>query len=108
LLPYFYLFPQNSLFLQVSEGTTGHAEVVQLVYDPGQISYKELVEFFFRLHDPTQEDGQGNDKGSQYRSVIFYSKKSQAKIAKEVLAQVQEEHFKEKPIVTKIVKVKGK
>eukprot|EP01127_Copromyxa_protea_P003853 TRINITY_DN13609_c0_g1_i1.p2 TRINITY_DN13609_c0_g1~~TRINITY_DN13609_c0_g1_i1.p2 ORF type:complete len:192 (-),score=31.01 TRINITY_DN13609_c0_g1_i1:42-617(-) len=86
----------------VKQGTTGHVEVLQLRYDPRQIDYKDLVEFFFRIHDPTTVDRQGNDVGSQYRSVIFYSKKSHKNIAKEVMADIQEKYYKDKPIATKI------
>lgn len=78
---------------------------MRLFYDPAQIDYKDLVEFFFRIHDPTTLNRQGNDVGSQYRSVIFYDKKKHMKIAKQVLSEVQEKYYSGKPIVTEIVKV---
>lgn len=73
----------NPTYEQVCTNTTGHAEVVQLQYDPAQISYEQLLDTFWRTHDPTQVDRQGPDVGSQYRSVIFFQTPQQAHAAKQ-------------------------
>jgi len=91
-------------YRQVSSGGTGHAEAVRLEFDPNVVSYAELVEFFYRTHDPTTVDSQGPDRGSQYRSAIFTHSDEQEATAKRVTAEVQEKHFtpKGKKIVTTI------
>jgi peptide-methionine (S)-S-oxide reductase len=71
---------------QVCDGTTGHAEVVQIEFDPGVISYREILEIFFTIHDPTTLNRQGNDVGTQYRSVIFYHSPEQQETARQVIA----------------------
>lgn len=71
---------------QVCDGTTGHAEVVRIAFDPGIISYRELLEIFFTIHDPTTPNRQGNDIGTQYRSVIYYHSPEQHDIARQVIA----------------------
>jgi peptide-methionine (S)-S-oxide reductase len=73
---------------QVCEGTTGHAEVVKLVFDPAVVSLRELLEVFFAIHDPTTRNRQGNDVGTQYRSGIYTHGPEQAEVAREVLAEV--------------------
>jgi peptide-methionine (S)-S-oxide reductase len=73
---------------QVCEGRTGHAEVVQLSFDPAQVSLRELLEVFFVVHDPTTLNRQGNDVGTQYRSGIYWHEPAQAEVAREVLAEV--------------------
>ncbi len=73
----------------VCSGTTGHAEVVEVVYDPSRVSFRDLCVLFFEIHDPTQVDRQGPDVGSQYRSVIFYTEPSQAEIARELMRQLE-------------------
>ena len=85
------------------ENHEGHAEAVKITYDPGQISYAELLEFFFRIHDPTTKNRQGNDVGSSYRSAIFYENDEQKKIAEEVKAMVDKSGKWRKPVVTEIV-----
>jgi peptide-methionine (S)-S-oxide reductase len=87
---------------QVSSGTTGHAEAVELTYDPSQISYAELLEVFFHLHDPTTLNRQGNDVGTQYRSAIFYKNGQEKKTAEEVKAKITREKLWSDPIVTEI------
>jgi len=85
---------------QVCTGKTGHAEVVDIEYDPSVISYQELLAIFFEMHNPTTVDRQGTDKGSQYRSIILYTSLEQKKIAKEFIS-VREAKL-QKPIVTDI------
>lgn len=76
----------NPTYEQVCDGTTGHAEVVRLEFDPDVISYREILEIFFTIHDPTTPNRQGNDVGTQYRSVIFYHSPEQQEIARQVIA----------------------
>ncbi|KZV80452.1 peptide methionine sulfoxide reductase [Exidia glandulosa HHB12029] len=92
-------------YKQVGSGKTGHAEAVRLEFDPKQISYAALVEFFYRTHDPTTRNAQGADTGSQYRSVIFYLNDEQRDIAQRLTAEVQKIRFDplEKKIVTELV-----
>ena len=90
----------NPTYQQVCSGTTGHAEVVQLSYDPDQISFRELLEIFFVIHDPTTLNRQGADVGTQYRSVIFYHDEEQHETAKEVIEEVAEAW--DDPVVTEL------
>lgn len=76
-------------YRDICTGTTGHAEAVDILFDPYQISYKEILHFFFKIHDPTTLNQQGNDKGSQYRSAIFYHGPEQQEIAQQVIQEVQ-------------------
>jgi len=76
----------NPTYEQVCDGNTGHAEVVRLEFDPAQVSYREILEIFFTIHDPTTLNRQGNDVGTQYRSVIYYHTPEQQNIAKQVIA----------------------
>ena len=92
---------KSPTYEDVCTDETGHAEVVQVEFNPKEISYRELVELFFRIHDPTTLNKQGPDYGSQYRSVIFYFSEGQKKIAQEVIKKAQS-NFKNK-IVTEIV-----
>jgi peptide-methionine (S)-S-oxide reductase len=88
----------------VSTGETGHAESVQIVYDPSQITYGELLRIFFSVvHDPTQLNRQGPDEGAQYRSSIFYSNDEQKRIAEAYIAQLDSARVFPRPIVTKVV-----
>jgi peptide-methionine (S)-S-oxide reductase len=75
-------------YQQVCSGTTGHAEVVRIEFDPARISYREVLEVFFSIHDPTQMNRQGNDVGTQYRSVVFVHSDEQKRTADEVIAEV--------------------
>lgn len=87
----------------VKRGHTGHAESIQVVFDPEQLSFAELLDrWFYRMHDPTTRNRQGNDMGSQYRSAIFYTSEEQARVAREVTRQVDESGRWKAPIVTEI------
>lgn len=78
----------NPTYEQVCKGMTGHAEVVQLTYDPAVVTYRKILEVFFTIHDPTTLNRQGNDTGTQYRSVIFYHTQEQHDTAKHVIAEM--------------------
>lgn len=92
----------NPGYEQVCTGTTGHAEVVQITYDPAEISYRDLLEIFFTIHDPTTPDRQGPDVGPQYRSVILYHDAEQERVAREVTTEVDERGDWGDPVVTQI------
>ncbi|WP_038488476.1 peptide-methionine (S)-S-oxide reductase MsrA [Janthinobacterium agaricidamnosum] len=85
---------------QVCAGTTGHAEVVRLEFDPAVISYRDLLEVFFTIHDPTTLNRQGNDVGTQYRSVIYYQTPEQEAVARQVIAEMA--NVWDAPIVTQL------
>ena len=91
---------ENPNYKEVCGGRTGHAEAVELDYDPAQISYEQLVEFFFRIHNPTQKNRQGPDVGTQYRSAIFTHSDEQLKIAHDAIEKLQGEG---KSIATEVV-----
>jgi len=93
---------ESPTYEQVCRGDTGHAEVVQLTFDPSRISYAEILEIFFATHDPTTKDRQGNDVGPQYRSVVFAHDESQERTARETISQLSEEDVFEAPIVTEV------
>lgn len=93
----------NPTYNIVKLGTTNHAESIQVEFDPGKLKYADLLGYFFRLHDPTTLNQQGNDKGTQYRSVIFYHSPEQKKIAEETIAKVNASHKWPRPIVTQVV-----
>jgi len=93
----------NPTYEQVCSGKTGHAEAVQVRFDPLRISYREILEIFFSIHDPTTLNRQGTDVGTQYRSAIFYHSEQQQAIAEELLAGLNTAHLWKKPIVTQIV-----
>jgi peptide methionine sulfoxide reductase msrA/msrB len=92
----------NPGYEQVSSGETGHAESVQIVFDPDRITYAKLLDYFFRMHDPTTKNRQHNDVGSQYRSAIFYASEEQRKTAEQVRAQFDKSGRFRSPIVTEI------
>lgn len=93
---------QNPTYQQICTGTSGHAEVVEIYFDPALISYKDILHHFFSIHDPTTLNRQGNDRGSQYRSVIFYHSDQQQQSAKEVMAEITETGIWSAPIVTEL------
>jgi peptide-methionine (S)-S-oxide reductase len=92
----------NPSYEQVCTGTTGHAEVVQIAFDPDKITYRELLEVFFTIHDPTTLNRQGTDAGTQYRSAIFYHTPEQEKAAREVIQELETSGVWENPIVTEV------
>jgi peptide-methionine (S)-S-oxide reductase len=92
----------NPTYEQVSTGTTGHAEAVQVTFDPTVISFKEILEIFFATHDPTTLNRQGPDVGTQYRSVIFYRNAEQKATAENLIAELNEEGIWDEPIVTQV------
>jgi peptide-methionine (S)-S-oxide reductase len=97
----------NPSYEAVCTGTTGHAEVVQVTFDPDQLSYRDLLGVFFTLHDPTTLDRQGGDVGTQYRSAIFYDDDEQRRTAEEVVRELEAEHVFDEPIVTQIEPLKA-
>ena len=97
----------NPTYEQVCTGTTGHAEVVQIDYDPAVITFRDLLDVFFTIHDPTTLDRQGNDVGTQYRSGIFTHDEKQDAVAREKVADLTKEAVWDDPIVTVIEPLKS-
>ncbi|KAI8459446.1 peptide methionine sulfoxide reductase MsrA [Phakopsora pachyrhizi] len=97
---------ENPGYRQVCSGSTGHAEAVKLTFDPRLLKYSELVEFFYRTHDASHLNHQGPDRGTQYRSAIFYLNEEQKRVAEDVTREVEEKHYKPngKKVVTVIEK----
>ena len=92
----------NPSYEQVCSKTTGHAEVVQVTFDADEVSFADLLDVFFTIHDPTQLNRQGNDVGTQYRSAIFYHDAEQKRIAEEKIAELEAEGLYDRPFVTEI------
>lgn len=93
----------NPNYQQVCSGTTGHAEVIQVRFDPSEVSFREILQVFFTVHDPTTMNRQGNDVGTQYRSAIFYHSDEQKRVAEEVIREIADAGIYDDPIVTEIV-----
>jgi len=98
---------KNPSYREVCEGTTGHAEVCRIVYDKTKVSFDELLEVFWKTHDPTTLNQQGNDHGTQYRSAIFYHNDEQKKLAEKYKVEINNSGAYEKPIVTEISALKN-
>lgn len=92
----------NPTYKEISNGDTGHAEAIEITFDPAKISFGELLEIFFATHDPTTLNRQGNDIGTQYRSEIFYNNPDQKQLSEDYIALMTTENTFGKPIVTKI------
>jgi peptide-methionine (S)-S-oxide reductase len=97
----------NPTYEQVSTGTTGHAEAVQVTFDPSVISFREILEVFFATHNPTTLNRQGPDVGTQYRSAIFYHTEQQKTTAETVIAELDQEGIWDAPIVTQVESFKA-
>jgi peptide-methionine (S)-S-oxide reductase len=95
-------FVDNPSYEEVCGGRTGHAEVVQITYDPSEISYRDLLDVFFEIHDPTTRDRQGPDVGPQYRSIVLYHDESQKAAAKSKIAELEASKRHRGPIVTQV------
>jgi peptide-methionine (S)-S-oxide reductase len=93
----------NPSYEQVCSGGTGHAEAVQVMFDPSVISYRDVLDVFFSLHDPTTLNRQGNDVGTQYHSVIFYHSDEQKAVAEQTVRELDSSKILSSPIVTEIV-----
>uniref|UniRef100_A0A7C1FT29 Peptide methionine sulfoxide reductase MsrA n=1 Tax=Caldilinea aerophila TaxID=133453 RepID=A0A7C1FT29_9CHLR len=93
---------KNPTYREVCSGTTGHAEVVQITFDPSVISYRDLLRIFFVIHDPTTLNRQGADVGTQYRSIILYHNEAQKQTALEVMEEVTQQGLWPNPIVTEL------
>jgi peptide-methionine (S)-S-oxide reductase len=93
----------NPTYQAVCTGLTGHAEVVQVTFDPGQVSYTEILQVFFSIHDPTTLNRQGADVGTQYRSAIFYHDEAQKSAAQALVAELSADRVFSNPIVTQVV-----
>jgi peptide methionine sulfoxide reductase msrA/msrB len=94
---------ENATYEVVKTGRSGHAEAIEVVFDPARLTYEDLLGWFFRMHDPTTENRQGNDRGTQYRSAIFYTSEAQRETAERVKERVNASGKWSAPIVTEIV-----
>ena len=98
---------KNPSYREVCNETTGHAEVVQITFDPAVVSFAEILEVFLLTHDPTSLNRQGNDVGTQYRSAIFFHNEKQKKTALQIIANLEKEKAYDKPIVTEVTAFKA-
>lgn len=93
---------ENPTYQEVCDGSTGHAEVIQIKFNPDEISFKEILQIFFSVHDPTTLNRQGHDVGTQYRSAIFYHSDEQRRVAEETIKEIEADGIWNAPIVTEI------
>lgn len=93
---------ENPTYKQICTGKTGHAEIIQIQYDPAMVGFKDLLEVFWKTHDPTTLNRQGNDTGTQYRSAVFYHDDNQKELAEKYMAKLDESGAFRKPIVTEV------
>lgn len=96
---------ENPTYEQVCTGNTGHAEVVRINFDADKLAFRDVLEIFFALHDPTQLNRQGNDTGSQYRSAVFYHNEDQKAEAEKIIAEIEAENIWPEAVVTEVVKL---
>ncbi len=96
---------KNPSYQAVCTGATGHAEVVRLTYDPAVVTFRDLLDVFFVIHDPTTPNRQGNDIGTQYRSAVFYHTPEQKAVAEEAIQALEEEKVWNRPIVTEVTPI---
>lgn len=94
---------ENATYGMVKTGRTGHAEAIEIVFDPDRVPYREILEHFFQIHDPTTVDRQGNDRGSQYRSAIFWTDEDQKRTALDTIADVEASGLWPGKVVTEVV-----
>lgn len=95
---------KNATYNIVKTGTTNHAETVKITFDPQKLKFEDLLLFFFKIHDPTTKNQQGNDKGTQYRSVIFYTSNEQKDTAERTILRVDKSGAWKAPVVTQVIK----
>lgn len=93
----------DASYSTVKTGTTGHAEAIEITYDDTKTSFRDILEFFFKMHDPTTKNRQGNDIGTQYRSAIFYSDEDQKNEALDIITEINKAGFLPGPIVTEVI-----
>ena len=93
----------NATYQHVRTGTTGHTEAIEVVFDPAAVSYRDILELFFQIHDPSTSDRQGNDRGTQYRSALFWADDAQRETAVDTIADVEASGLWPAPVVTEVV-----
>lgn len=94
---------QSPTYKQVCTGSTGHAEAIEIEFDPALTNYRKILEFFFQMHDPTTQNRQGGDVGTQYRSAVFYLNEEQKNTAEQLIKEINAAAFLDAPVVTEVV-----